>query len=236
MSASHLLAIENVTAHYGAAQALFGVDLTIDAGQTVALVGANGAGKTTLLKCIMGLMRASNGRVLLDGRPVTGASSAKMVRCGLALTPEGREVFPDLSVAENLELGAVALKTSRREVVRRMEAVYDRFGRLAERRKQPAGTLSGGEQQMLAMGRALMAKPRLLLLDEPSLGLAPLITDEIFAIIHQLARSGVTILLVEQNAARALSASHKAFLMAGGRSVQQGGPPAARRLSGRCQP
>nr|WP_319522262.1 ATP-binding cassette domain-containing protein [uncultured Desulfosarcina sp.] len=222
MSAPHLLAIENVTAHYGAAQALFGVDLTVDAGQTVALVGANGAGKTTLLKCIMGLMRASNGRVLLDGQPVTGASPAKMVRSGLALTPEGREVFPDLSVAENLELGAVALKAGRREVVRRMEDVYARFDRLAERREQPAGTLSGGEQQMLAMGRALMAKPRLLLLDEPSLGLAPLITDEIFAIIHQLARSGVTILLVEQNAARALSASHKAFLMAGGRIVQQG--------------
>jgi len=222
MSAPHLLAIENVTAHYGAAQALFGVDLTVDAGQTVALVGANGAGKTTLLKCIMGLMRASNGRVLLDGRNFTGTSPAKMVRNGLALTPEGREVFPDLSVAENLELGAVALKAGRREVARRMEAVYDRFGRLAERREQPAGTLSGGEQQMLAMGRALMAQPRLLLLDEPSLGLAPLITDEIFTIIHQLARSGVTILLVEQNAARALSASHKAFLMAGGRIVQQG--------------
>ena len=222
MSNSHLLAIENLTAHYGAAQALFGVDLTVDAGQTVALVGANGAGKSTLLKCVMGLMRVSGGEVRLDGSRVTGTSPARMVRSGLALTPEGREVFPDLTVEENLELGAAALKTRRREVLRRMQAVYDRFGRLAERRGQPAGTLSGGEQQMLAMGRALMAKPRLLLLDEPSLGLAPIITDEIFAIIHQLARSGVTILLVEQNAARALSASHNAFLMAGGRIVQQG--------------
>ena len=124
---------------------------------------------------------------------------------GLALTPEGRELFPHLTVAENLELGAAALKTGRREVARRQQAVYARFARLAERRDQAAGTLSGGEQQMLAMGRALMAQPRLLLLDEPSLGLAPLITDEIFTIIHQLARSGVTILLVEQNAARALS-------------------------------
>ncbi|MBC2710821.1 MAG: ATP-binding cassette domain-containing protein [Desulfosarcina sp.] len=222
MMKTHLLSIEQLTAHYGAAQALFGVDLTIDPGETVALVGANGAGKTTLLKCIMGLMPASGGQILLDGNAVKGASPARMVRKGLALTPEGREVFPHLTVEENLELGAAALKTGRKEVTRRKQEVYDRFGCLAERKDQTAGTLSGGEQQMLAMGRALMARPRLLLLDEPSLGLAPLITDEIFAIIHQLARSGVTILLVEQNAARALSASHKAFLMAGGRIVQQG--------------
>jgi phenylacetate-CoA ligase len=217
-----LLAIERLTAHYGAAQALFGIDLTVHAGETVALVGANGAGKTTLLKCIMGLMPVSNGRLLLDGQVVKHASPARMVRQGLALTPEGREIFPHLSVAENLELGIAALKTGRQETHRRMQGVYDRFARLAERRGQVAGTLSGGEQQMLAMGRALMARPRLLLLDEPSLGLAPLITDEIFAIIHQLSRSGVTILLVEQNAARALSASHRAFLMAGGRIVQKG--------------
>jgi len=222
MSETHLLAIEQLTAHYGAAQALFGVNLTIDPGETVALVGANGAGKTTLLKCIMGLMKPSAGEVFLKGHAVTGNSPVQMVRQGLALTPEGREVFAQLTVAENLQLGAAALKTGRKEVARRLQAVYDRFGRLAERRDQAAGTLSGGEQQMLAMGRALMAQPRLLLLDEPSLGLAPLITDEIFAIVHQLSRSGVTILLVEQNAARALSASHKAFLMAGGRIVQQG--------------
>lgn len=222
MSGTHLLAIDQLTAHYGAAQALFGVDLTIDPGQTVALVGANGAGKTTLLRCIMGLMKPSAGDVLLEGRAVTGFSPVQMVRHGLALTPEGREVFPHLTVAENLQLGAAALKTGRKEVTRRIQAVYHRFDRLAERRDQAAGTLSGGEQQMLAMGRALMAQPRLLLLDEPSLGLAPLATDEIFVIIHQLARSGVTILLVEQNAARALSASHKAFLMAGGRIVHQG--------------
>jgi phenylacetate-coenzyme A ligase PaaK-like adenylate-forming protein/ABC-type branched-subunit amino acid transport system ATPase component len=222
MNDVHLLAIEQLSAHYGAAQALFGVDLTIDAGETVALVGANGAGKTTLLKCIMGLMRVSGGRILLDGRVVIGESPAQMVKNGLALTPEGREVFPHLTVAENLTLGAAVLKAGRRDLNRRIQAVYDRFERLAERRDQSAGTLSGGEQQMLAMGRALMAQPRLLLLDEPSLGLAPLVTDEIFAIIHQLARSGVTILLVEQNAARALSASHRAFLMASGRIVQQG--------------
>jgi phenylacetate-CoA ligase len=222
MRKAPLLAIEDLTAHYGAAQALFGVNLSVDRGETVALVGANGAGKTTLLKCIMGLMAASGGQILLDGDPVKKASPAWRVRHGLALTPEGREVFPDLTVAENLELGVAALKTDRVETQRRIQGVYDRFDRLAERRRQKAGTLSGGEQQMLAMGRALMAKPRLLLLDEPSLGLAPLITDEIFSMVHQLARSGVTILLVEQNAARALSASHKAFLMAGGRIVEQG--------------
>jgi phenylacetate-CoA ligase len=222
MARTPLLTCEKLTAHYGAAQALFGADFAVHAGETVALVGANGAGKTTLLKCIMGLMPISGGRLVLDGRRVARASPARMVRDGLALTPEGREVFPHLTVAENLELGTAALKTGRREVLRRMQGIYDRFDRLAERRDQAAGTLSGGEQQMLAMGRALMARPRLLLLDEPSLGLAPLITDEIFAIIHQLSRSGVTILLVEQNAARALSTSHRAFLMAGGRIVQQG--------------
>jgi phenylacetate-CoA ligase len=222
MNGTSLLDIEDLTAHYGAAQALFGVNLSVEQGETVALVGANGAGKTTLLNCIMGLMAKSGGRVLLDGKEAKKASPAWMVRHGLALTPEGREVFPDLTVAENLELGAIALKTGKREVRRRMRSVYGRFQRLAERKGQKAGTLSGGEQQMLAMGRALMAQPRLLLLDEPSLGLAPLITDEIFSIIHQLARSGVTILLVEQNAARALSASQKAFLMSSGRIVEQG--------------
>ncbi|MEJ2037706.1 MAG: ATP-binding cassette domain-containing protein, partial [Desulfosarcinaceae bacterium] len=193
MTAPPLLAIKNLTAHYGAAQALFGIDLEIERAETVALVGANGAGKTTLLKCIMGLLPASGGEIRLDERLVRGASPARMVRYG-----------------------------RKKEMASRIQGIFQRFGRLAERRDQPAGTLSGGEQQMLAMGRALMARPRLLLLDEPSLGLAPRITDEIFAIIHQLARSGVTILLVEQNAARALSASTKAFLMSGGKIVEQG--------------
>ncbi len=217
-----MLRIAKLTAHYGAAQALFGIDLEVGAGETVALVGANGAGKSTLLKCVMGLVKPTSGRIELDGRNVIGQSPAQMARCGLALSPEGREVFGNLSVFENLRLGALPLRLTRREEERRLTEVFERFPKLLERRQQLAGTLSGGEQQMLAMGRALMASPRLLLLDEPSLGLAPLITDEIFAIIHQLARAGTTILLVEQNAARALSASDKAYLLANGRIVERG--------------
>lgn len=217
-----MLTIRNLTAHYGAAQALFGIDMEIGAGQTVALVGANGAGKSTLLKCVMGLVRPSGGEILLEGKSVTGSSPARMVRHGLALSPEGREVFAQLSVFENLQLGAIPLSLAKAEETRRMDEVFARFPKLRERRQQLAGTLSGGEQQMLAMGRALMASPRLLLLDEPSLGLAPRITDEIFSIIHQLSRSGTTILIVEQNAARALSASDTAYLLAGGKIVEQG--------------
>jgi phenylacetate-coenzyme A ligase PaaK-like adenylate-forming protein/ABC-type branched-subunit amino acid transport system ATPase component len=217
-----MLSIKNLTAHYGAAQALFGLDMEVAAGQTVALVGANGAGKSTLLKCLMGLVKPTGGEIVLDGRPVTGSSPARMVQLGLALSPEGREVFGTLPVLDNLRLGAIPLKLSSAEENKRLDEVFTRFPKLAQRRSQLAGTLSGGEQQMLAMGRALMAGPRLLLLDEPSLGLAPLITDDIFAIIHQLGRSGTTILIVEQNAARALSASNTAYLLAGGRIVEHG--------------
>lgn len=217
-----MLAINDLTAHYGAAQALFGLDLQVAAGETVALVGANGAGKSTLLKCLFGLEKPTGGTIVLEGADVTRVSPAAMVRRGVALSPEGREVFSHLSVYENLKLGAIPLRLGKREETSRMDEVYDRFPKLLERREQLAGTLSGGEQQMLAMGRALMAKPRLLLLDEPSLGLAPRIMDEIFGIIHQLARGGTTILLVEQNAARALSASDKAYLLANGRIVEQG--------------
>ncbi|WP_457573792.1 ATP-binding cassette domain-containing protein [Desulfolithobacter sp.] len=217
-----ILRVNGLEVHYGAAQALFGVDLEVREGETVALVGANGAGKTTLLRAIMGLHRPSSGTILFDGRDVTRTSAVGMVRRGMALSPEGRELFGTLTVRENLELGVLALKLGRSEIQRRMEEVLSRFPRLAERIGQQAGTLSGGEQQMVAMGRALMARPRVLLLDEPSLGLAPLITDIIFDTIHQLSRSGVTILLVEQNAARALDASKKAYLLAGGKIVHQG--------------
>ncbi len=217
-----MLKISNLTAHYGAAQALFGIDLEVAKGETVALVGANGAGKSTLLKCLMGLVRPSGGQISLNSENVTSSSAAKMVRLGLALSPEGREVFGHLNVIENLKLGAIPLRLNKGEEARRIEEVFERFPKLGQRREQLAGTMSGGEQQMLAMGRALMAKPSLLLLDEPSLGLAPLITDEIFSIIHQLSRSGTTILIVEQNAARALSASDKAYLLANGKIVEQG--------------
>jgi phenylacetate-CoA ligase len=217
-----LLRIDNLTVHYGAAQALFGVSLTVGRGETVALVGANGAGKTSLLKAIMGLTPPSGGSIFLNGADVTGRSPAALAAQGVALCPEGRELFGDLTVRENLELGALALHPGRAELDRRLQEVFARFPRLKERAAQRAGTLSGGEQQLAAMGRALMAKPRLLLLDEPSLGLAPLMADEVFELIKQLSRAGVTILLVEQNAARALTASTSAYLLANGRIVGQG--------------
>jgi phenylacetate-CoA ligase len=217
-----LLTIENLTLHYGAAQALFGIDLEVAMGETVAIVGANGAGKSSLLKAIIGAVPPSGGRVLLDGQDVTGQSPARMAALGVALSPEGREMFGELSVEENLVVGALAGKPTKAEMGRRVEEVYSRFPRLRDRSGQPTATLSGGEQQMVAIGRALMARPRLLLLDEPSLGLAPLVTDEIFDIIHRLTRAGTTILLVEQNAARALSASKTAYLLANGRIVRSG--------------
>ncbi len=217
-----LLHIKDLKVHYGAAQALFGLDLTVAKGETVALVGANGAGKTTLLKAVMGLVPVTGGAIYLDGKEVTGSTPAAMAARGVALCPEGREMFGDLTVRENLDLGALALKVSRGERERRLEGVLERVPRLREKIGQPTANLSGGEQQMVAIGRALMAGPRLLLLDEPSLGLAPRMADEIFDIIHQLARVGVTILLVEQNAARALTSSRSAYLLANGSMVTSG--------------
>jgi len=216
------LTIHGLDVYHGAAQALFGVDLSIDRGETIALVGANGAGKTTLLHTIMGICKPAHGEILLGDEDITGLSTAKRVKKGLALSPEGRGMFADLSVRENLTMATLPLKLKGRQVVERMEAVFSRFPRLKERIDQKAGTLSGGEQQMVSMGRALMTKPGLLLLDEPSLGLSPIMTDEIFDIIRQLTRSGTTILLVEQNAARALTASRKAYLLANGRMVRSG--------------
>ncbi len=217
-----LLRIRDLTLHYGAAQALFGIDLDVTEGETVAIVGANGAGKSSLLKAIAGIVPPSGGRVLLDEQDVTGKPASHMASLGVALSPEGREMFGDLSVRENLVLGALAGKPRASELDGRVEQVFQRFPKLRERAGQLTATLSGGEQQMVAIGRALMARPRLLLLDEPSLGLAPLVTDEIFDIIHRLARAGTTILLVEQNAARALSASTTAYLLANGRIVRSG--------------
>jgi phenylacetate-CoA ligase len=217
-----LLRISNLQVHYGAAQALFGIDLSVSPGETVALVGANGAGKSSLLKAVMGLVPVSGGSIFFDGKDVTGSTPSVMAARGVVLCPEGREMFGDLTVRENLELGTLALKVDRAQRQRRLEEVLARFPRLRERIHQSTATLSGGEQQMVAIGRALMAKPRMLLLDEPSLGLAPLIADEIFDIIHQLSRAGVTLLLVEQNAARALTASSSAYLLATGKIVTSG--------------
>ena len=221
-SRKRLLHIQGLTLHYGAAQALFGIDLEVAEGETVAIVGANGAGKSSLLKAITGIVTPSGGRILFSGQDVTGQSPSRMATLGVALSPEGREMFGDLSVRENLVLGALAGRPSKAELERRIEEVFGRFPKLRERSAQPTATLSGGEQQMVAIGRALMARPRLLLLDEPSLGLAPLVTDEIFDIIHRLSRAGTTILLVEQNAARALSASATAYLLANGRIIHSG--------------
>jgi phenylacetate-coenzyme A ligase PaaK-like adenylate-forming protein/ABC-type branched-subunit amino acid transport system ATPase component len=217
-----LLSIKGLTVHYGAAQALFGVDLQVARGETVAIVGANGAGKSSLLKAITGLVRPSAGRISLDGAEVTGQPASRMAALGVSLSPEGREMFGDLTVQESLLLGAASVQPRAGELARRLEEVYTRFPRLRERADQATATLSGGEQQMVAIGRALMAAPRLLLLDEPSLGLAPLVTDDIFDIIRRLARAGTTIVLVEQNAARALTASTTAHLLANGRIVRSG--------------
>jgi len=217
-----MLEIKNLSVHYGAAQALSEVTIDIRQGETVALVGANGAGKSTLLKTIMGVLKPSSGAIYLHGGKITGLSPTSIVRKGVALSPEGRELFGDLTVRENLCLGVANQPLPRNEIEARITAILESFPPLRNRLQQVAGTLSGGEQQMVAMGRALMSQPRLLLLDEPSLGLSPLITDQLFDIIRQLARGGTTILLVEQNAARALSASGKAYLLANGRIVDSG--------------
>lgn len=217
-----MLRIENLSVHYGAAQALDNVSLKVGRGETVALVGANGAGKSTLLKTVMGILRPTAGRILIEGRDISGMKPTRIVRQGVALSPEGRELFGDLSVRENLCLGVASQRLDKTEVEKRIATMLDYFPPLQNRLEQPSGTLSGGEQQMVAMGRALMSQPQLLLLDEPSLGLSPLITDQLFDIIRQVARGGTTILLVEQNAARALSASQKAYLLASGRIVAEG--------------
>lgn len=217
-----MLKIENLSVHYGAARALSEVNLEIGKGETVALVGANGAGKSTLLKTIIGILRPSQGEIYFENKKISGLSPTRIVRKGVALSPEGRELFGELTVRENLCLGVANQRLGRTETERRIGTMLDYFPLLQHRLQQLAGTLSGGEQQMVAMGRALMSAPQLLLLDEPSLGLSPLITDQLFDIIRQVAREGTTILLVEQNAARALSASQKAYLLANGRIVDAG--------------
>jgi branched-chain amino acid transport system ATP-binding protein len=208
-----------LTAGYGAAPVLRAVTLTVRPAQIVAVLGANGAGKTTLLNTIAGLLRPSAGTIRLSGSTIGGLAPERIVRAGLSLVPEGRQVIAPLSVEENLQVGAYGRKGSAADT---LAAIYDRFPRLKERRRQPAGLLSGGEQQMLAIGRAMMAGPSVLLLDEPSMGLAPLIVSEIFALLGDLNGQGMAILLVEQNARKALALAARGYVLEGGRIVLEG--------------
>ena len=211
-----LLAIEDLHVAYGRTAALHGINLTVARGETVALIGANGAGKSTTLRAISGLLAPTRGRIRFKGRSIAGRRPDQIVREGIAHSPEERHVWPAMSVAENLTLGGFVCK-DRHELDRRLQSVYERFPRLQERRQQLAGTLSGGEQQMLAIGRALMSAPELLLLDEPSLGLSPLMALEVFRVVRELNSQGVTILLVEQNVQNALSAAARAYVFDTGR-------------------
>ena len=215
-----LLAVEGVTAHYGRIIALKGVDVTVAAGEIVTLIGANGAGKSTLMMTICGTPRASSGRILFEGRDITRLATHEIARLRIAQSPEGRRIFPRMSVMENLQLGAIVSDPANFETD--AKRVFGLFPILEKRQDQRAGTLSGGEQQMLAIARALMSRPRLLLLDEPSLGLAPLIVKQIFEILREINRAGTTIFLVEQNANQALRLAHRGYVMANGRIVTQG--------------
>ena len=216
-----LLELRGVEVAYGDLPALRGVTVSVEAGETLSVVGANGAGKTTMLRAISGLMRPRAGQILLDGARLDRLPSHTIVQHGVVQVPEGRKIFPSLSVLENLEMGSYvpAARARRREG---LEQVFGLFPRLAERRRQAAGTMSGGEQQMLAIGRALMARPRLLMLDEPSLGLAPIVVQEIFRIIGEINRRGTTVLLVEQNTRQALALSRRAYVLENGRVVLEG--------------
>ena len=219
-----LLTVEGLTVSYGRTAALAGIDLSVEAGQIVCLIGANGAGKTTTMRALSGLVRPDSGRIVLDGRDITGMRPYRIAALGMRHVPEGRQIFAEMTVAENLAVGAW-LVGEQAEIERRRQQVLARFPRLSERGSQLAGSMSGGEQQMLALGRALMGAPRLLLLDEPSMGLAPLFVEEIFGIIAALRGEGRTILLVEQNASAALEVADYAYVLETGRIVLQG--PAA---------
>ena len=216
-----LLELRDVHTSYGAIQALRGISLVVNPGETVAVIGANGAGKTTTLMTICGILRAGAGEVRFDGASIARTPPHEIVDRGLSQVPEGRHIFPRLTVLENLEMGAYLVR-SRAEIDSSLESVFALFPILAERRRQPGGTLSGGEQQMLALGRALMTSPRLLLLDEPSLGLAPLIVRDVFRTIAELRERGTTILLVEQNAHQALSIADRAYVMETGTITKEG--------------
>ena len=216
-----MLTLERVAARYGRVAALEDVTLEVSAGELVCLIGANGAGKTTTLKTISGLLRPVSGRIVLDGAEIHGLSPREILRRGIAHCPEGRRVFPYMTVRENLEMGAYA-RADAPAVAEDLSRVFSHFPILAERRRQAAGTLSGGEQQMLAIGRALMARPRLILFDEPSLGLAPTVVETVFGIIDGIRRDGTTVLMVEQNAYMALQLASRAYVMETGRITLEG--------------
>jgi branched-chain amino acid transport system ATP-binding protein len=219
-----ILLVRGLTVHYGAIRALEDISFEVDQGEIITLIGSNGAGKSTTLNGISNVIKKTTGRVEFNGVDITGLAPDKIVAAGLVQVPEGRRIFANLSVQDNLEMGAYT-RRDRRGIREDMEMVYSLFSRLKERRRQVAGTLSGGEQQMLAIGRGLMAKPRLLLLDEPSMGLAPILVDEIFDVIGRINRAGAAILLVEQNAYKALGIAARAYILETGRVVKSG--PAA---------
>lgn len=216
-----LLEVKDLHVHYGAIEALKGVSIQVEPGQIVTLIGANGAGKTSLLQAISGIVKKSGGEVLFQGKSIYKSNPRVIVSSGLVQVPEGRHVFPGLSVYENLMMGAY-LRKDKKEIAKDLQSVYERFPVLEMRKNQDASTLSGGEQQMLAMGRALMARPSLLLLDEPSMGLAPILVKEIFSIISDIQKTGTTILLVEQNARMALSIADYAYVLETGKVVLEG--------------
>ena len=216
-----MLEVKNLSVHYGMIQAVRNVDFKVNEGEIVSLIGANGAGKSTILKTLSGLIHPSEGEIVYLGENIASTSAKKIVEKGLVQVPEGRHVFPGLTVKENLELGAF-LRKDKEEIQKDMEAVFERFPILKERKDQDAQTLSGGEQQMLAMGRALMTRPKLLLLDEPSMGLAPIFIREIFKIIQEIQKTGTTVLLIEQNAKMALSISNRAYVLETGSVVLSG--------------
>jgi branched-chain amino acid transport system ATP-binding protein len=216
-----LLEVEDITVRYGRIEALHGLTLRVAEGEVVALIGANGAGKTTTMRAISGLNPLASGKIRFDGKDISNMRADLRVPLGICQSPEGRGIFPGMTVLENLDMGAFTRRDTV-EVAKDLDRVLTLFPRLAERRKQAGGTLSGGEQQMLAVGRALMSRPRLLLLDEPSMGLAPMIIQQIFDIITEINEQGTTVLLVEQNAQQALSRAHRGYVLETGRIVKQG--------------
>jgi branched-chain amino acid transport system ATP-binding protein len=218
---SAMLEIKNLNVHFGVIHALKGISLTVVDGEIVTLIGANGAGKTTTLRTISGLEKPTSGEILLDGKDLIHTSAQERVKLGISHAPEGRRVFPTMTVLENLELGAY-LRRDKESIANDIKMVYEHFPILYDRKKQAAGTLSGGEQQMLAIGRALMSRPKILFLDEPSMGLAPLLVQEIFRIIKEINKAGTTILLVEQNASMALQIAHRAYVLETGSIVLSG--------------